>query len=364
LLTTDAQAEVLQRTLEMANAACHDLSDRAWQRQTCGQVALHRLAYYDCRARFPELAAPVIIRCEAKVAAAYQRDHETQRTFKRRGAIAYDARLLSWNLSRSEISIWTLAGRQKIQFAAGQRQRRLLAHERGFDSLCLVGETFYLVCACEVAAPEPRAVDDFLGVDVGIVNLAADSDGAVFSGAEVEAKRLMYAQRRRNLQRRGRKSARRKLKKRRGRQARFQQPTNHVIAKPIAHTAQDTGRGVALEALGGIRERVTVGRRQRARRHNWAFAHLSACIVYKCAGLGVPVVLVDPHHPSQQCERCGWVDRRNRPDQATFQCVSCGYAAEADKNAARNIRARAAIDQPMVSTMVRSRQGQLSSYSR
>ncbi|WP_345532660.1 zinc ribbon domain-containing protein, partial [Microbispora amethystogenes] len=43
---------------------------------------------------------------------------------------------------------------------------------------------------------------------------------------------------------------------------------------------------------------------------------------------------------SQTCSSCGHVDKRNRPDQATFACTSCGFAEHADVNAARNIAAR------------------------
>ncbi|WP_433523163.1 zinc ribbon domain-containing protein [Nocardia pseudovaccinii] len=56
---------------------------------------------------------------------------------------------------------------------------------------------------------------------------------------------------------------------------------------------------------------------------------------------GIPVAHVDPRYTSQQCSRCGHTSRKNRPDQATFVCTSCGFAEHADVNAARNIAARA-----------------------
>ncbi|TDE33154.1 transposase, partial [Nonomuraea mesophila] len=43
----------------------------------------------------------------------------------------------------------------------------------------------------------------------------------------------------------------------------------------------------------------------------------------------------------QQCSACGHVDKKNRPDQETFLCTSCGFAEHADVNAARNIASRA-----------------------
>jgi len=48
---------------------------------------------------------------------------------------------------------------------------------------------------------------------------------------------------------------------------------------------------------------------------------------------------VDPAYTSQRCSRCGTVDRQARESQAAFRCRSCGYRANADHNAARNIAA-------------------------
>jgi transposase len=48
---------------------------------------------------------------------------------------------------------------------------------------------------------------------------------------------------------------------------------------------------------------------------------------------------VNPAYTSQRCSRCGSVDREARESQAAFRCRSCGYRANADYNAARNIAA-------------------------
>jgi len=107
--------------------------------------------------------------------------------------------------------------------------------------------------------------------------------------------------------------------------------------------AKRTGRGIALEKLTGIRERVRHRRPQRATFHSWAFAQLAGFICYKAARAGVPVIQVAPRYTSQGCSACGHLDKKNRPDQATFRCTSCGFAEHADYNAALNISQRAAI---------------------
>ena len=48
-------------------------------------------------------------------------------------------------------------------------------------------------------------------------------------------------------------------------------------------------------------------------------------------------------YTSQRCSACGRVDGRSRESQARFRCAACGYAGNADVNAARNIAAGHAV---------------------
>jgi putative transposase len=48
-------------------------------------------------------------------------------------------------------------------------------------------------------------------------------------------------------------------------------------------------------------------------------------------------------YTSQRCSACGHVDGRSRESQARFRCAACGYAGNADVNAARNIAAGHAV---------------------
>ena len=50
------------------------------------------------------------------------------------------------------------------------------------------------------------------------------------------------------------------------------------------------------------------------------------------------VVRINPARTSQTCHECGFADSANRPSQSTFRCQACGHEANADVNAAQNIR--------------------------
>jgi len=350
LLPTPEQAQALRKTLEVANTACNYISDQAWESKTFRQFPLHKLTYYPVKEIF-DLSAQMVVRAISKVADAYKLDRKAKRTFKPHGAIAFDNRILTYKLDRMELNIWTVAGRQKMSFACGKRQLELLKGQHGESDLCMVKGKFYLMVACDVETPKPIDVEGVLGIDLGIVNIASDSDGGGFSGAAIEDTRRKFEHRRRNLQRNGSKSARRKLKKISGRQARFQKITNHTISKAIVQIAYDTHRAIALEELGGIRERVTVRRKQRARHANWSFFQLRQYISYKAERMGVPVIFVDPRNTSRTCPECGCVDKANRKSQSIFLCVQCGFSAPADTNASRNIRTRAVVNLPLISAL-------------
>lgn len=345
LLPTSEQRKVLLETLERANEACNYMSKLAWDSKTFRQYDLHRLCYYDVRDRF-NLSAQMTIRIEAKVADSYKPDKKTKRIFKPHGAIAYDSRILTYK--DEQVSIWTLQGRQKIPYATGERQAELMKHQKGESDLVYIRGEFYLLATCDIPEPTPEDVEGWLGVDAGIVNIATTSDGEPMSGEAIKEKRRKYRRLRRSLQKCGSRSSKRKLKKISRKESNYAKDVNHCIAKRLVKSAEGTRRGIALEDLKGIRKRVTVRRAQRADLHSWAFYQLQGFIEYKAALKGIDVVKVDPRNTSRTCSKCGYCDKANRKNQAEFVCEACGMTMNADYNAAINIAARAAINQPIV----------------
>lgn len=335
------QADALRRTLEAANAACNYISECAWECNTFRQFDLHKICYGEVRKRFG-LAAQVAVRCISKVADAYKLDRNAKRAFRPLSAIAYDTRILRFE--SDAVSIWAFGGRLSIPFVCGEPQRQMLVTQKGEADLIFRGGEFYLNATCAAKCAKMRTRRKFLGVDLGIVNIASDSNGTRYSGSEVKSVRHRHRRLRTKLQKKQTRAAKRRLKKLAGKEQRFARHTNHVVSKEIVACAEGTKRGIKLEHLNGIRDRVdTVCRRkQRAVLHSWAFHQLRLFIAYKAALAGVPVVYVDPRNTSRECAECGHIDKRNRPNQSTFRCVACEHAANADTNAARVIAGRPA----------------------
>lgn len=350
LQPTQKQKDSLLRTLAIANDACNYISECAWNSRTFGKFPLQKLVYNEVKDAFG-LSAQLVVRCVAKVADAYKKDKKTKRSFKPTGSIAFDARILSFQMDKHTVSIWTVDGRLKgVPFVCSNRAKELLSGDRGESDLLLMKGEFYLFTSCDVDEPTPDDTDDILGVDMGVVNVAVDSDKQIFSSRAMNNVRFRHRRLRTKLQKLGTKASRRKLRQLSGKEARFAKDTNHKISKAIVKKAKDTGRSIAIEELGGIRDRAPFRKSQRAQLHSWSFSQLRIYIEYKAKLIGVSVHPVDPRNTSRTCPCCGHVDKANRKTQATFLCVDCGFSGFADHVAAMNIRSRALLSVPNVST--------------
>ena len=278
LLPTSEQATALQSTLRACNEAATWAGGVAFEKDVKRNFALREHTYGEIRARWglgAQAAQHVIKKtCDAYAtlkanltagnlgrlgSKRYRKATEKPIAFRPEGAQPYDDRMLSWQIPERRVSIWTLAGRAKgVAFTASAEQLATLALYRKGESdlLCRDGKWF-LLATCEVPEPDPNTdPHDFLGVDLGIVNIATTSDGEIMAGREINRARTRERTLRTRLQKKNTPSAKRRLKKRRRKEARRAKDINHKIAKHVVAEAERTGRGIALEDLTGIRERV------------------------------------------------------------------------------------------------------------
>ncbi|WDV51703.1 transposase [Streptomyces coeruleorubidus] len=305
LLPTAVQAAALEATLRACNEAATWVSEVAFARGEFKNFALRKLTYEQVKSGW-NLGAQAAQHTIKKTCDAYA--------------------TLKANLRAGRLG----------------RLATLALYRRGESDLVHRDGMWFLNATCEIPEAEPNTDPvDFLGIDLGIVNIATTSDGEIMAGRELNRIRVRERGLRTKLQKKNTPSARRRLNKRRRKEARRAKDINHKIAKHVVAEAECTGRGIALEDLTGIRERVRLRKPQRATHSSWSFHQLGQFIAYKARKAGVPVVYVDPAYTSRTCAECGHIDRANRVSQAWFACRSCGVVAHADRNGSRNIRARA-----------------------
>ena len=176
--------------------------------------------------------------------------------------------------------------------------------------------------------------DRVVGVDRGLYNIVSLSNGFLYASNGIRKVKRDVLFLKKQLQAKGTRSAKRKLKKLSGYEKRFSLDINHNISKQLAEMPFDI---FALEDLSGIRKQKSKGKKLNKMLHNWSFWQLEQFLTYKAEAKGKQVVKVDARYTSQKCSNCGELKKKNR-NGSHYSCDRCGHKEHADINAAKNIR--------------------------
>jgi IS605 OrfB family transposase len=257
-----------------------------------------------------------------------------------------------------QVSVLTLDGRVIVPYTGYNKHIERIQNGAQIGAANLwydkPKKQFYLLVSLEIegADPTPETHTQVVGVDVGMRYLAVSSTtkgaSTFHSGKRVRAKANHYARLRKRLQKKGTRSAKRRLAAISGRERRLKQDANHVVSKRIV--TQHPHSLIGLENLTDIRERTPRRKGQRAskkqRKANavfskWSFAELHGLIAYKALLHESMAVKVDANYTSQACPICGHTAKENRPNKGLlFVCQNCHYTLHADLVGARNITLR------------------------
>ena len=320
--------------------------------RTVNRTRMQKENYSRLRAKHPELPSQFVciaMRDAAGAVRSWNSNHPkckwNLKASRKKPTINYDLRLMS--LPCNLLSLSTLHGRERQHillpdipewFDSRYPDRTLNATKLILDPK---SNTARIMLIYRIQQTEPVG-GDVLGVDLGQHSLYMDSKGGESRYSQVQGVKRRYAHDRKTLQEKGTRSARRRLKALAHREERFVRDVNHCASKQLANTP-NVGI-IAFEDLAYIRSQAhrgtKTGRRRRNMLNQWSFSQLQEYTAYKAARNGIRIVMVDPSYTSQKCNRCGYVDTRNR-NHARFDCLRCGHSDNADHNAALNIRDRA-----------------------
>lgn len=186
-------------------------------------------------------------------------------------------------------------------------------------------------------------INNVVGLDRGLrfITNSYDSHGKslFFNGKWLTTKRTHYKKLRAQLQSKGTKSAKRRLKKIGQRENRWMADVNHQITKALVeHYGSKTL--FVLEDLTNVRK-VTekVRKNQRYEQVSWAFYQFEQDLIYKSNLNQCLVLKVDAHYTSQRCPKCGQICKANRDhDNHVYVCRHCGYSSNDDRIGAMNIQ--------------------------
>jgi len=190
---------------------------------------------------------------------------------------------------------------------------------------------------------------EVVGLDRGVAVSVMSSEGEAFHAPSLrpkQAERLLRLRRRlavaqRGSNRRGRlKRAIARLRARETDQRKdwVEQTTTDLARRYDVVKVEDLDVRAMTRSAKGTKERPGRRVRQKAGLNRAILAQgwglFLARLEHKARGR---VRRVDPKQTSQRCGACGHVATENRESQAAFRCVACGFACNADLNAARNI---------------------------
>ncbi len=201
LLPDASEAAALEATLRALNDAANIVSAVAFDRRVFREYDLRRHVYGDLKARgLGAQAAQHVIKktCHAykSLKAGIRAGNLGEAGSKRRAkaeskpirfrpdaAQPFDDRCLSWQLGTRTVSIWTISGRLRgVRFACSAAALETLAACRqGESDLVRRDGLWFLIATCDVPELEAREPAGFLGVDLGIANIATTSDGQVMA---------------------------------------------------------------------------------------------------------------------------------------------------------------------------------------
>lgn len=344
---TPEQAVLLRETLRQHTECFNEVAAYGWREKVKNGVELHKETYYRLREAFPELPSQLVCASRVKATEAVasalalaKKGKKVSQPKSNSCPIRYDARTYRWMPGGNTVSLATINKRQKVELVAYAYAQQQLTKAVGFDSADLFERDgiFYLHVVLTLPEPEAALSGEVVGVDFGITRPAVASNNRFYGERRWKNIERRYFQRKRSLQSKGTKSAKRRLKQLHRRLTRFRTDCDHVVSKRVVQSVP-SGTVIVVENLTEIRTRMKArkGSVMKRQMHQWTFARLRGMLEYKAQGHGCIVTGIDPRHTLQTCCACGFKHRSNRKTQSLFHCRECHFELNADLNASRNI---------------------------
>ncbi|MDJ1422038.1 MAG: transposase [Candidatus Methanoperedens sp.] len=249
---SDESKETLRQTMTLSNQVFNEIAQYGFDNHTCSKVTVHHATYYNIRGKYPELPCSILqgirdVACESLKSVELKRLPKS----KQFSAIRYNKRVCNINLQKRTVTLASTKGRVKATFPIPEYYRRYLDWEIRTSTLSYNRQldTFYLHVTVRKDSPQASG-DRVIGVDRGIVNIAVASNNKFFNSSQIKNIRAKYAYLRAELQSKGTRSAKRKLRKISGREEWFVKDINHCISKAIVAMPCDV---IAIEDLNSIR---------------------------------------------------------------------------------------------------------------
>ncbi|MBI5798049.1 IS200/IS605 family element transposase accessory protein TnpB, partial [Candidatus Woesearchaeota archaeon] len=318
----------LCKTIFLYNQIVNEHVQYSLAHKTLSKNHLHHSLYKELRRKYPQFPS-ALIQCARDQAVEMLKGNKRNTCTKKRldSSIRFDQRTMKVLLESGELQLSTVKGRKKYKIKVPENFKKYFLWKVKSLNLGTAKKHMIVKIIVDGKVPEQSGFSEVLGIDLGLRNFAALSNGQLISSKEINRVKRIYAHVRKVLQSKGTRSAKRKLQSLTGRERRFMMGWNHRLTKDVASLPYGA---FALEDLRGIRN----GRKGKVfnrKRSNWAYAQFRNFLQYKAEEQGKFVILVDPRYTSQQCKNCLYIDKNNRKGK-NFHCIQCNFQSDADIN--------------------------------
>jgi putative transposase len=208
-----------------------------------------------------------------------------------------------------------------------------------------------------VEVPQKKIIhpnkDQIVGIDMGVITTATLSDGTSFKlpdSVKDLDKRVRALQRRMRNKKKHSKNSKKayakiaKVQKRiaRQKQSFFHEQSTRIAKQYGGIIVEDLKIQNMTKSAKGTKEKPgkNVAQKKGLNREilRNSLGDLKVKLEQKSKKFGGVFVKIDPKYTSQKCSKCGKQGKENRQTQASFVCTACGFSANADFNAALNIK--------------------------
>ncbi len=204
------------------------------------------------------------------------------------------------------------------------------------------GRWFVSIQVEEEQAKQDHTATTAIGVDLGVTTLATCSDGVEFTNPRSlkhQLKKLKRLSRAHSRKQKGSKNKDKSRKKLAMLHARIAHMRKDALHKFTTHVCKNHAY-VAIEDLhvAGMLKNHHLAQAIA----DSSFGEIRRQLTYKAEKFATRVVVIDRFYPSSKtCSSCGWVNEDLDLSQRVFVCLDCGYMADRDYNAAKNILSEA-----------------------
>lgn len=324
----------LIQTVRIFNLACQDVLDYGFKQKIFNKSKLNKGTYHQIRRNYPTLPSGLVQTARDQASDMLKVDKFKHHPKKKSlSSIRYDIRTAKVFLESGYCKLTTIFGRMKYHFNLAEYYQKYNTWQIRSIQLIINRNCCYIHVQVERETPEFINNDNRIGIDLGVNNIAVCSDNTFYNSKKLKNIKGKYQHLKSELQSKGTRSARRKLRRTSERERRFVKDLNHCLAKELISKEYDV---LVFEALKGIKKEKKKGKQFNKKLGRWSFAELQRFTEYKAEEINKKVIYVNPKYTSQTCSRCGYKNKNNRKG-SIFKCKKCGFQLNADLNASRNI---------------------------